>query len=92
MSEISISATDLETFHAKLKDGLSDNQKKLLDAILRIAWQVTAEEESLSQGFDCSFTPNEAKLLLAYKQPSQTEVDPDVTVLFPRMIEARLIK
>lgn len=85
MPEISISDADLNSFYAKLQDGrLSSDQLKLLDAILQIAWDVTAKEEVLKDGFEGSFTPDEAELILSYGNGD--------FVIGPRMVGSSLVR
>jgi hypothetical protein len=48
------------------RNGLADHEKPLFDAIVKLAWRATAAEEHLSAGFQDSFEPLQADLLVAY--------------------------
>jgi hypothetical protein len=71
MSEID--AAELDDFCTKLEqfmNTLSEPQQALLNGILKIAWNATEREESLQEsleeGFNGSFSPGQAELILAY--------------------------
>jgi hypothetical protein len=88
MSEIT--NAQLTEFCEKLKvfreQTLTGPQLALLDAILSIAWNATAREESLESGFDGCFEPHQAKLILAYDPGPVTESGEWVAMI-PRMIK-----
>ena len=65
----SISNDQLDDFCTKLegfKGTLSQPQRDLLEAILKIAWTATEPEESIATEFDGCFKPKHAELILAY--------------------------
>lgn len=50
----------------ELKAQLSPRQRDLLDAILKIAWEVADPDKSLKEGFDGCFEPHQAAMILGY--------------------------
>lgn len=79
-----ISDTELDNFYADLKNGLSAGQEKLLDAILKIVWEVSASDDTLASGFEGSFKPEEADLILSYGNGDFT--------IGPRMVSSSLVR
>lgn len=64
---------ELEELHAKLAAlDLSDDQRLLLDAVLRLAWDFVGSRGSLDAEFDGSFEPGEAELIMAYHSAAPT--------------------
>jgi hypothetical protein len=64
---MSISDQELEQLCAKLAGlELSDDQRRLLDAVLQIAWDFVSSHSSLDAQFDGCFEPDEAELIMAY--------------------------
>jgi hypothetical protein len=50
-----------------LKNSLEDeDEQDLLTSALWLVWLLTAQEEDLAKGFDVSFTPDQADLILTY--------------------------
>jgi hypothetical protein len=88
MSEIT--DAQLTEFCEKLKvfreKTLTARQRVLLDAILSIAWNATAPEESLESGFDGCFDPNQAKLILAYHPVGPVTATGAWVAMVPRVI------
>jgi hypothetical protein len=83
----SISAAELKSFGKELekfKKTLKPAQRKLLEAILEIAWETTTEEASLARGFDGSFKAKDAKLIFEYGQHG--------FVKLPKRIRAKMIR
>jgi hypothetical protein len=67
MSEENASALErLRDKLDKFKETLSDEQKELLHAVLELAREVSADEDTLELGFDGSFRPDDASLIIAY--------------------------
>jgi hypothetical protein len=70
-----ISEAEAEAFCVKLNEfgeTLSEEQKPLFHAILRIAWRVGVEQEDLGAGFDGCFTPAQANLIMEYDHEKDT--------------------
>jgi hypothetical protein len=66
-----ISPQQLHTFSTNLlhyRDCLQEYEKPVLNAILNLAWRATAPEDSLFGGFEDSFDPHQAALLVSYDQ------------------------
>lgn len=62
-----ISSQELEELRTKLAElELSDAQRHLLDAVLRIAWDLVGSQASLDAEFDGCFEPGEAEAIMAY--------------------------
>ncbi|MEV1117744.1 hypothetical protein AB0I91_21960 [Actinosynnema sp. NPDC049800] len=76
MTEPFITAEEVEELFAKLESlELSDPQRALLSAILKVAGDVTevaeeADERPFSDQFATSFTPHHAALVVAYAASS----------------------
>jgi hypothetical protein len=67
MPEPSITDVEVNDLCEKLNGmELSDAQRTLLDGILKIAWDATAADDALEAGFDGSFEPGQAALLISY--------------------------
>ena len=66
------------------KGTLTKGQRDLLHASLRLAWLATAQKEELENGFDGSFTPDQAALLTKYHPGSGSPH------MLPRMIEGSI--
>jgi len=67
---VSLDETQARQFSHKLKEfrkTLTDEEKPVFDAILNIAWHISAKEEDLGQEFDGCFSSEEAELILAYR-------------------------
>lgn len=60
-------------------ESLSEPQKALLNSAIKLAWAATATEQQLSEGFDESFTPEQAALIRDYHAPT------DGVQLLPRL-------
>lgn len=75
MPEPSITDEQVNGLFDKLNNlELSVAQRALLDGILKIAWDATAAGAALESGFDGSFEPDQAALLVSYQSPPTTEV------------------
>lgn len=70
---MSMRRDELEELQAKLAAlDLSDDQRLLLDGVLRLAWDVVASQRSLDSEFDGCFEPEEADLIMAYRSATPT--------------------
>jgi hypothetical protein len=84
MSEDNTSALErLSDKLDKFKETLTDEQKELLHAILELAREVSAKEDTLELGFEGAFRPDDATLILAYADGGG--------VLTPTMIKGGLL-
>lgn len=63
------------------KDDLTKQQQELLLACLWLAWVSTAQEDDLLNGFQGSFTPDQAAALVKYHAGSGT------VSLLPRIVD-----
>ncbi|HEV2782536.1 MAG TPA: hypothetical protein VGX25_24345 [Actinophytocola sp.] len=73
MAHQSITQEELTDLCDKLRElDLTEAQRALLDAILRIAFDATVPEESLDDEFDGCFEPDQAAVILAYQDASIT--------------------
>lgn len=73
MSDPTISDEEVEDFCAKLNAlDLSDAQRALLNAILKMAWDMT--HENLDLQFDGCFEPDQAALIMAYLDTTPTSL------------------
>jgi hypothetical protein len=69
MSEDNADAKQLKLLRdklAKFMGTLSNEQKALLDTILKLTQEITAKGNALDLGFDRSFSPDDAALSLFY--------------------------
>jgi hypothetical protein len=64
-------------------ENLSESQREVLLASLWLAWISTAQEEELKNGFEGSFTPEQAAMLKNYSGKGPLH-------LVPRMIEGSI--
>jgi hypothetical protein len=73
---MSISTQELEELCAKLAElELSDDQRLLLDNVLKIAWDFVGSHSSLDAQFDGCFEPDEAGAIMAYQSaPSSNSI------------------
>jgi hypothetical protein len=81
----------LADFHQKLdqlKATLSPDQRELLEAILKLAWNATEQEASLEKGFIGSFSPHQASMLMSYNPAAGG----GVVAAIPRLIKHHLIR
>jgi hypothetical protein len=80
-----LSDQDVQTFSDCLisfRDGLTEQwQQDFFDRILWLTWSVTEDEDRLTVGFNGSFTPKQASLMLDYPSGPSGPVD-----IIPRMI------
>lgn len=58
----------------EFKKTLTDEQAKLLDVILKLAWEVSSEDDTLGAEFSGTFKPAEAATLLAHSTGHSTVV------------------
>lgn len=77
MSDTSIGGDQLELLAERLKEfraTLTDEQAELLDVILKLAWEVSSEDDTLAGEFSGTFKPAEAATLLAHSTGHSTVV------------------
>ena len=85
MSEPELSPEELADFHEKLnqfKTTLTPDQLKLLEAILRLAWNATEHEDALEAGFAGCFSLHQTGTLIGY----HPAVGTGSSVAIPRLI------
>ena len=66
---------EFDEFWRKVKDAtasLSEREKDLLYACVRIAWAMAVQEEELKNGFQGSFTPEQADMIVKYASGSDS--------------------
>jgi hypothetical protein len=64
---MSIDKAELDELCAKLADlRLSEDQRRLLDKILKIAWDYASAQRQLDADFDGCFEPEEAVVITNY--------------------------
>lgn len=77
MSDTTIGDDQLQLLCEKLaefKTTLTEEQANLLDVILKLAWEVSSEDDTLGAEFSGCFKPAEAATLLAHATGHSTVV------------------